>query len=35
MTAPMLDYDNVWKRFGNFTALAGVSMQVHRARSSA
>jgi polar amino acid transport system ATP-binding protein len=30
MTAPMLDYDNVWKRFGNFTALAGVSMQVHR-----
>ncbi len=30
MTAPMLDYDNVWKRFGDFTALAGVSMQVHR-----
>ena len=30
MTAPMLDYDNVWKRFGEFTALAGVSMQVHR-----
>jgi polar amino acid transport system ATP-binding protein len=26
----MLDYDNVWKRFGDFTALAGVSMQVHR-----
>jgi polar amino acid transport system ATP-binding protein len=30
MTASMLDYDNVWKRFGEFTALAGVSMQVHR-----
>jgi polar amino acid transport system ATP-binding protein len=30
MTAPMLDYDNVWKRFGEFTALGGVSMQVHR-----
>jgi polar amino acid transport system ATP-binding protein len=30
MTSPMLDYDNVWKRFGDFTALAGVSMQVHR-----
>jgi polar amino acid transport system ATP-binding protein len=30
MTAPMLDYDNVWKRFGDFTALAGVSMQVRR-----
>jgi len=30
MTAPMLDYDNVWKRFGTFTALAGVSMQVYR-----
>jgi polar amino acid transport system ATP-binding protein len=30
MTAPMLNYDNVWKRFGDFTALAGVSMQVHR-----
>jgi polar amino acid transport system ATP-binding protein len=30
MTSPMLDYDNVWKRFGEFTALAGVSMQVHR-----
>jgi polar amino acid transport system ATP-binding protein len=30
MTAPMLDYDNVWKRFGDFTALGGVSMQVHR-----
>ena len=28
MTAVMLDYDNVWKRFGDFTALAGVSMQV-------
>lgn len=26
MTAPMLDYDNVWKRFGDFMALAGVSM---------
>jgi polar amino acid transport system ATP-binding protein len=30
MTAPMLDYDSVWKRFGDFTALAGVSMQVRR-----
>lgn len=30
MTVPMLDYNNVWKRFGDFTALAGVSMQVYR-----
>jgi polar amino acid transport system ATP-binding protein len=27
---PMLDYINVAKRFGDFTALSGVSMQVHR-----
>jgi polar amino acid transport system ATP-binding protein len=30
MTTPMLDYVNVVKRFGNFVALSGVSMQVHR-----
>jgi polar amino acid transport system ATP-binding protein len=30
MTTPMLDYINVVKRFGDFTALSGVSMQVHR-----
>ena len=30
MTAPMLDYANVVKRFGDFVALSGVSMQVHR-----
>ncbi len=29
MTAPMLDYHNVVKRFGDFVALSGVSMQVH------
>jgi polar amino acid transport system ATP-binding protein len=30
MSAGMLEYDNVSKRFGDFTALSGVSMQVHR-----
>jgi polar amino acid transport system ATP-binding protein len=30
MTTPMLDYINVIKRFGDFQALSGVSMQVHR-----
>jgi polar amino acid transport system ATP-binding protein len=30
MTTPMLDYINIVKRFGDFTALTGVSMQVHR-----
>ncbi len=30
MTTPMLDYANVVKRFGDFVALSGVSMQVHR-----
>jgi polar amino acid transport system ATP-binding protein len=29
MTTPMLDYQTVVKKFGDFTALAGVSMQVH------
>ena len=29
MTTPMLDYRNVVKKFGDFTALSGVSMQVH------
>ena len=29
MTDPMLDYQAVVKKFGDFTALAGVSMQVH------
>ncbi|HTI81858.1 MAG TPA: amino acid ABC transporter ATP-binding protein [Acetobacteraceae bacterium] len=29
MTTPMLDYVNVAKRFGDFVALSGVSMQVH------
>jgi len=30
MTTPMLDYHNVVKKFGDFIALSGVSMQVHR-----
>ena len=30
MSAAMLEYDNVSKRFGDFTALSGVSMRVHR-----
>jgi polar amino acid transport system ATP-binding protein len=29
MTEPMLDYSNVVKKFGDFTALSGVSMQVY------
>jgi polar amino acid transport system ATP-binding protein len=29
MTTPMLNYQHVVKKFGDFTALAGVSMQVH------
>lgn len=30
MSVGMLEYDNVSKRFGEFAALSGVSMQVHR-----
>jgi polar amino acid transport system ATP-binding protein len=30
MSVGMLEYDNISKRFGEFTALSGVSMQVHR-----